>query len=96
MACGGIVVGTSETGMKEMLNDTCGFVVSSGDVSGLEKALASTLALPASERAQMKEAARQRIRKCFDHQVIVPQILRIYREAIALSNSRSTMGVMTP
>jgi len=96
MACGGIVVGTSQTGMKEMLNDTCGFLVSSGDVSGLEKALASALALPPAERARMKEAARQRVRECFDHRVIVPQVVNIYREAIDLSRCRSAIGALTP
>lgn len=82
MTCGGIVVGSAGTGMAEMLNDKSGFVVSPGDVSSLTAAISSALSLSASERAQMKEAAQQRIRECFDHRIIIPKLVGVYTEAI--------------
>lgn len=82
MTCGGIVVGSAETGMAEMLDDTSGFVVPPGDVSSLAAALSSALSLSASERAQMKEAAQQRIRECFDHRIIIPKLIGVYTEVI--------------
>ena len=87
MTCGGIVVGSSETGMAEMLNENSGFVVSPGDVSSLEDALASALSLSAKERAQMRDAAQQRIRECFDHRVIIPKLMSVYSEAIDFSKT---------
>jgi len=86
MTCGGIVVGSAETGMAEMLDVQSGFTASPGDVSSLATALASALALTAAERTQMKAAAQQRTRECFDHQVILPKLIDIYGEAIELSN----------
>jgi glycosyltransferase involved in cell wall biosynthesis len=88
MACGGIVVGSAETGMAEMLTDKSGFVVPPGNVSSLGTALASALSLRAEERAQMKEAAQQRIRECFDHRIIIPKLLSVYSEAINSSKTR--------
>lgn len=82
MACGGIVAGSLKTGMAEILTETCGFLVEPGDVSGLVAALTSALTLRAEQRGQMKEAAQQRIRERFDHGVIIPELLSIYKETI--------------
>jgi glycosyltransferase involved in cell wall biosynthesis len=90
MACGGIVVGSAQTGMAEMLTDQSGFLVPPGDISSLATALASALALGPAERAQMKEAAQQRIRECFDHQVIIPKLVNLYRETIESSHTLSS------
>jgi glycosyltransferase involved in cell wall biosynthesis len=86
MTCGGIVVGSAETGMAEMLDEQSGFIASPRDVSSLATALASALSLTAAERAQMKEAAQQRTRECFDHRIILPRLIELYGEAIELSN----------
>jgi glycosyltransferase involved in cell wall biosynthesis len=92
MTCGGIVVGSDKTGMAEMLDDQSGFIASPGDVSSLATALASALALTAAERTQMKAAAQQRTRECFDHRVILPKLIDIYGEAIKLANMQGGLG----
>ncbi len=89
IASGGIVVGSLRTGMAEILTETCGFLVSPGDVSGLAVALRSALSMSDEERRSMKEAARERVLDRFDHGVIIPQLLEIYnsimkRELITL------------
>lgn len=89
MACAGLVVGSSRTGMAEVLTDTCGFLVSPGDVSGLVVALRSALSMTEKERSRMKEAAQQRARDRFDNDVIVPQLLNVYSETAHLSSLRS-------
>jgi glycosyltransferase involved in cell wall biosynthesis len=92
MTCGGIVVGSARTGMAEMLDDQSGFVAAPGDVTSLATALASALGLTATERAQMKEAAQQRTRECFDHRIILPKLIGFYGEAIELFNNRRSLG----
>jgi len=92
MTCGGIVVGSAETGMAEMITAQSGFLASAGDVSSLAGALASALALTAAERAQMKEAAQQRTRECFDHRVILPRLIDLYGETIESFHSRRALG----
>jgi glycosyltransferase involved in cell wall biosynthesis len=83
MACGGIIVGSSGTGMAEILTDVSGFLVPPGDVSRLVVALKSALSMNAEERGRMKEAAQQRVHDRFDHGVIIPELLKAYSEAIS-------------
>jgi glycosyltransferase involved in cell wall biosynthesis len=78
--------------MAEMLDDQSGFVAAPGDVTSLATALASALGLTATERAQMKEAAQQRTRECFDHRIILPKLIGFYGEAIELFNNRRSLG----
>lgn len=85
MACGGLVVGSSRTGMAEMLTTDCGFLVTPGDVSGLVVALRSALSMSEEERKRMKEAAQQRARDLFDHDIIIPKLLDVYSETAHLS-----------
>jgi glycosyltransferase involved in cell wall biosynthesis len=66
--------------MAEMLDDTCGFLVSPGDVLGLAAALTSVLAMGDPERTQIKGAARQRVKDRFDNSVIIPRLLDVYHE----------------
>lgn len=84
MACGGAVVGSLRTGMAEALNQTCGFLVSPGDVVGLVVALRSALSMNEEDRRRMKEAAQQRARDRFDNNVIIPKLLDIYSETAHL------------
>jgi glycosyltransferase involved in cell wall biosynthesis len=88
MACGGIVVGSASTGMAEMITDISGFLVPPADDSKLAAALASALSLSVKERAQLREAAKQRIRECFDHRIIIPTLTSVYSEAIESFNTR--------
>jgi glycosyltransferase involved in cell wall biosynthesis len=82
MACGGLVVGSLRTGMAEILTETCGFLVSPGDVRKLVAALTSALSMSDEERRRMKEAAQQRIRARFDNSVIIPELEKLYNETI--------------
>jgi glycosyltransferase involved in cell wall biosynthesis len=82
MACGGLVVGSSRTGMAEILTETCGFLVPPGDVAALVVALRSALSMSDEQRRRMKEAAQQRVRDRFDNGVIIPELLNVYNEAI--------------
>ena len=98
MACGGLVVGSSKTGMAEILTETCGFLVPPGDVATLVVALRSALSLSNDERRQMKETAQQRVRDRFDNGIIIPQLLTVYEEAInsygLTNNSQARNGRM--
>ena len=82
MACGGLVVGSSRTGMAEMLTRDCGILVTPGDVSALVKALSKALALSSGERARVKDAAIQRARDEFDHGVIIPKLVNVYEQTL--------------
>ncbi len=82
MACGGIVVGSSRTGMAEILAETCGFLVPPGDVSRLVVALGSALSISREERERMMEAAQQRVYDRFDNSVIIPKLLHVYSDTI--------------
>jgi glycosyltransferase involved in cell wall biosynthesis len=89
MACGGLVVGSSRTGMTEVLADTCGFLVPPGDVTGLVEVLGLALSMDDADRTRMKEAAQQRAREKFDHDIIIPKLLDVYNEAARLSAQRN-------
>jgi trehalose-6-phosphate synthase len=87
MACGGLVVGSSKTGMAEMLNETCGFLVPPGDVSRLAVSIRSALSMNDGERRRMKEAAQQRVRDQFDNAVILPKLLDAYARVSILNRN---------
>jgi glycosyltransferase involved in cell wall biosynthesis len=87
MACGGLVVGSSKTGMAEMLNETCGFLVPPGDVSRLAVSIGSALSMNDGERRRMKEAAQQRVRDQFDNAVILPKLLDAYTQVSILNRN---------
>jgi glycosyltransferase involved in cell wall biosynthesis len=88
MACGGLVVGTLKTGMAEMLTKDCGFLVPPGDVSELVATLRSALSMSGDERSRFQRAAQQRVRERFDHEVIMPQLLSVYEEAVTSHAAR--------
>jgi len=84
MTCGGVVVGSLETGMAEALTETCGFVTAPGDVSELFAALSSALSMSEGECRRMREAAQQRVCEHFDNSVIIPKLLEVYEAAQVL------------
>lgn len=88
MACGGLVVGSSRTGMAEVLTETCGFLVPPGDVAALAVALRSALSMSDEERRRMREAAQQRVRNQFDNGVIIPKLLGVYSDTINSYSAR--------
>ena len=88
LTCGGVVVGSLNTGMAEMLTDVCGFLVPPGDVPRLVIALRSALSMSAEERRRMRDAAQQRIRDRFDNRVILPKLLETYNH-VSILNRKS-------
>jgi len=82
MACGGVVVGSLRTGMAEILNNTCGFLVPPGHVAGLVVALRSALSMSTEGRARLTQSAQERVRDGFDNRVVIPKLLGVYSEAI--------------
>jgi glycosyltransferase involved in cell wall biosynthesis len=88
MACGGLIVGSQRTGMAEMLDEASGLLAPPGDAAGLAAALGSALSMHGEERARMKQAAQDRVRDAFDHRVIVPKLLGVYRETICSYKNR--------
>jgi alpha-maltose-1-phosphate synthase len=88
MACGGLIVGSQRTGMAEMLDEASGLLALPGDVAGLAATLGSALSMHGEERARMKQAAQDRVRDAFDHRVIIPKLLGVYRETICSYKNR--------
>lgn len=88
MTCGGIVVGTQETGMAEMLDPSCGYLTTAGDVNSLAKALHTALSLNPAEREQMKSSAQRKTQHEFDHHAVMPKLLNIYQEVISNFHTR--------
>lgn len=89
MACGGVAIGSLGTGMAEVLDEQSGFLVPPGDASRLAVAIKSALSMSEDERRRMKEAAQQRARDRFDHGVIMPRLLDVYR---SITKCRSPRG----
>jgi glycosyltransferase involved in cell wall biosynthesis len=92
MACGGLVVGSLGTGMTEVLTETSGLLVPPGDVSRLVVALKAALSMSAQERGQIKEAAQQRTRDCFDNRIVIPKLLNLYDEVINSYEARKQLA----
>jgi glycosyltransferase involved in cell wall biosynthesis len=89
MACAGFVVGSSRTGMAEIITENTGFLAPPGDASRLALALGSALSLSEEERRRMKEAAQQRVSNRFDNNVVIPKLLKVYNGAVEQSTQRT-------
>jgi len=82
MAAGRPVIASAVGGLPDLILDgTTGVLVPPGDVSALRASIAQLLAEP-GQRARMGQAGRQRAAG-YSANVVVPQIERVYREAIA-------------
>jgi glycosyltransferase involved in cell wall biosynthesis len=82
MAAGRPVVASAVGGLADIvLDDTTGILVPAGDATALRAGIHQLLADPA-RRLRMGEAGRERAAS-YAAGVVVPQIERVYREAIA-------------
>jgi glycosyltransferase involved in cell wall biosynthesis len=82
MAAGRPVVASAVGGLADIvLDDTTGILVPAGDATALRAGIHQLLADPA-RRVRMGEAGRERAAS-YAAGVVVPQIERVYREAIA-------------
>lgn len=86
MACGGLVVATSETGMAELITESSGLLVPPGNVSALVSALNAALTMGRQKRSDTKQAAVLRATEHFDSSVIIPKLINVYERA-CMSNT---------
>jgi glycosyltransferase involved in cell wall biosynthesis len=88
MAAGRPVVASAVGGLTEIISDEdTGYLVRPGSVDDLRRALQRLIANPRL-CAKMGDAAATAARR-FDREVVVPQLERVYQEAIAASGGRS-------
>lgn len=84
-ACGTVCIGSSVGGIPEVIADgETGFLFPPGDVDALARTIAHVLEMPETERRQMGERARQRIREHFSLERVVEQYIELYQR-IAVS-----------
>ena len=76
-----------ETGPKELIESgKTGFLVSMGDVEGLEQAVSRTIKMSSGEREKMGKAARVRILKEFNLKDVAIKWEKMFYEAVRLYN----------
>lgn len=79
-AAGRPVITTNRPGCGEIVDDTrTGFIVKAQDVDDLTRVMEGFIALPYEQKAQMGKAARAKVEKEFDRQIVV----NAYMEEIA-------------
>jgi glycosyltransferase involved in cell wall biosynthesis len=81
MCCGVPCVTTAVGDAAEIVGDT-GRVVPGDDAEALAGAWRSMLTMPAADRKQLGEAARNRVRSRFEMSVVARQYLRLYESSI--------------
>jgi glycosyltransferase involved in cell wall biosynthesis len=90
--CGGLVVGSADTGISEFIVDReTGFLVKPGDSKELAAVLKRALSLPRSERERIIDAAQQKVLREFDQDALTRRLIGIYEQQIckfALQNER--------
>jgi glycogen synthase len=83
MACGGIVIGSANSGMAEVIEDgQDGFLAPPRAQKDLALIIKKALSLPPEKKLEMRRKAGQKILKTFDNSVIVGQMLDFYRAVI--------------
>lgn len=82
-ASGGVVIGSSGTGMADIIVDReTGFLIEPGDADRLSRVLELALNLSPAKRSEIQKAAEQRIVQEFDQDVITKSLIRIYEQVI--------------
>jgi len=83
MASGGVVVGSLETGMAEMIEDgESGYLVPSGQPTNLAVKLRAVLSLDGSARDRLCVGAKKRVRESFDISVTVSKMIVLFESLI--------------
>ena len=83
MACGSIVIGSSNSGMAEVIRDGIdGFLVEPKKPVLLAECIKKVIELPIEKKKYIKEQAKKRILENYDNSVVVPQMIEFYRQTI--------------
>lgn len=79
MACGSIVIGSSNSGMAEIIRDGIdGFLVEPKKPPLLAECIKKVMNLSDERKRAIKEEAKKRISEKYDNSVIIPQMIEIY------------------
>jgi glycosyltransferase involved in cell wall biosynthesis len=96
MSLGKCVIGTSNSGMAEMIQDgVSGVIVPSGDGAALAQALVRTYQMPGEQRAALGAAARRRMVERYHPDVIAAEHEALYAGYIAAHPYRAAAAVET-
>lgn len=88
MACGGIVIGSANSGMVEVIEDGYdGFLSPPKAPRKLARIIKRALSLSSEEKIKMRQAAKEKILKNFDNSIIASQMVDFYLTVI--NNFRS-------
>lgn len=88
MACGKPVIASAVGGIPDMIGDDAGLLVTPGDANELASAMLQ-LARDHDLRQSMGNAARERYRRLFSPEVVVPLMLETYRRVVNNGNARA-------
>lgn len=84
MASGSIVIGSSNSGMAEVIRDGIdGFLVEPKKPEILAECIKKVIELPLERKRVIKEEAKKRILENYDNSVIIPRMLDFYIKTIA-------------
>jgi glycosyltransferase involved in cell wall biosynthesis len=81
MASGALVVGGKGTAHDELLAEGTGFLVQPGSPQSILQMVSSVLRLEPARRAEIRNAAQERVRNHFTSQVLLPRFVAEYRRA---------------
>ena len=83
MACGRIVIGSSNSGMAEVIRDGIdGFLVEPKKRTILAGCIRKVIHLTENRKEAIRRQAQRRIMENYDNSVIVPQMIEFYRQTI--------------
>ena len=85
MASGTPCIGTSVAGVPEILDgDKYGFTVPSKDEDRLAEAMLKLARMSESQRKELIDSAKQRVRVDYSHKVVIERLEHIYETEIGL------------
>ena len=83
MASGALVLGSSNGGMAEIIDDKIdGFLVEPKNIKLLKEKIKEVIDLPEEEKINIRRNAQQKVKDKFDSKVIVHQQIEFYENAI--------------
>jgi len=90
MACGGIVIGSRNSGMAEVIRDGVdGFIVEPKNPKILAECLKKVIGLSDAKKLEIKNQAKKRILEYYDNSIILKQLIDFYKQvAVKWENKR--------
>lgn len=90
MLSGAVVIGSNSGGMSEIVEDgKSGFLLSPKNPKAWAEKIKEVCALPEEKKNEMRKEAHERIMRCFDMEVIIPQMVDYYQYVIANYNQQT-------